>query len=112
MAALSENPVSLITEFPKYQVRMQNWETRIGQLGPVVQENLRFLFNVLDWAAQQEELTEIRGKGITRRPLEVTSEGTKRTVSWGLIAGLPTLISFFGLFGAAMRRRRQANLKL
>jgi hypothetical protein len=112
MATLSQNPVSLITEFPKYQVRMQNWEIRISQLGPVVQENLRFLFNVLDWASQQEELTEIRGKGIRRRPLRVTSDGTRKTISWGLIAGLPVFVSFFGLLGAAVRSRRKTTLKL
>lgn len=112
MAALTQNPVSLITKFPEFQANLQNWEVRIGQLAPIVQENLRFIFNLMDWASQQEELVEIRAKGVQRRPLISTEPGTRKALSWGLIAGLPAFVTLFGLLGMAMRQRRKRTLSL
>lgn len=88
-----------------YVANFQNWQLRLGQIGPVVQANLDFLHNALDWAIQNEALVDIRSKAWTQRPIRNVSAGTRTAVTVGLTVGLPLTFALVGLLGFAVRRR-------
>ena len=106
MSQLSANNFSLILQLPKYLANFQNWQLRLSQIAPVIQQALPFLSNVLDWAIQKESLAEIRAKGFVRRPIAEVSKSTQVTIMLLLILGLPVLFILFGLFRYIARKSR------
>jgi hypothetical protein len=68
------------------------------------QENGVFVLNAVDWLAQDEALIAIRSKDRRPPPLAL-SPGKKTWVKHGNVAGVPLLLSLFGL-ARQLRRRR------
>lgn len=109
-----EKVTGLGAAIPFYIRYVNAWGRLIGQQNPVhfgergrlqalpgqqtefLQKNLDFLFGVFDWATGETGLAAIRAKADTERPLKVESELQRRTITWGLLAGLPLLLLLFG----------------
>lgn len=60
--------------------------------------------NWIDWLAQEDALTQIRGKGDRFRPLVFSSDLHKNLVQYGNIIGVPALIVLIGLIRYFLRR--------
>ena len=60
--------------------------------------------NWIDWLAQDDALTGIRGKGERFRPLVFTSDLHENLVQYGNIIGVPALIVLIGLIRYFIRR--------
>lgn len=88
-----------------YVANFQNWQLRLGQIGPIVQSNVDFLHNALDWGIQNEALVDIRSKAWTQRPIRNVSAATRTAVTVGMIVGLPLAFALLGLLRFAARRR-------
>jgi hypothetical protein len=88
-----------------YVANLQNWQLRLGQIGPVVQANVDFLHNALDWGIQNEALVDIRSKAWTQRPIRNVSGGARTAVTVGMIVGLPLAFALAGLVRFVSRRR-------
>jgi ABC-2 type transport system permease protein len=69
--------------------------------------NTAFLLNTIDWLAQDEELIEIRSKGISERPLRPTSKIQKRVVTW-----VDMLLPSLALIVVGMVRWRRREKKV
>lgn len=94
----------------RWQANFQNWQIRIGQLSHLLQDNLKLLANVMDWAVAHEALADIRSKGDTRRPLQEVKATDARNMRLGAIVGVPLLLILFGFLRLRMRRSRVASL--
>jgi len=112
MQKLGQMSGELIKDFQKWRAGFQNWQIRIGQVAHTLQDNLRFMANVLDWSTSQEALVEIRSKGYTRRPLEDVEPGQVKVLRWASILGTPLLLIAYGLLRVASRRKRNLALKV
>ncbi|MBM4387958.1 MAG: Gldg family protein, partial [Deltaproteobacteria bacterium] len=97
MSQLSSGQADFFLKLRDYIARFQNWQLRLSQVGGVLQDNLDFLYNVLDWGVQQDALVEIRSKGVLKRPIANLSETAQSLVSYGYIFGLPFIFVIFGL---------------
>lgn len=89
-----------------WQANFQNWQIQIGQVSHLLQDNLRFIANVMDWAVAHEALADIRSKGDTRRPLSEIKAGDARNLRLLAIVGTPALLVLFGFLRMRFRRRR------
>ncbi len=107
LAQLSSGGMDFLEGLHLYMARYQNWRLRIQQLGRVLQDTVRFLPNVMDWAVQNEELVSIRSKGFIHRPLRQTTEGQRRALRYTGILAAPLLFSLFGLIRWQVRKRRK-----
>ncbi len=103
---LTSGRTDFFLKLRNYVANLQNWQLRLGQIGPIVQSNLDFLHNALDWAIQNEALVDIRSKAWTQRPIQNVSTVTRTTVTVGMIVGLPLAFALAGLLRFATRRRR------
>jgi ABC-type uncharacterized transport system involved in gliding motility auxiliary subunit len=112
MAGLAQGGFDVMSKLQGYAAKLQNWQLRISQTGEVLQDNIRLLFNVLDWSIQNEALVEVRSKGYGNRPLDQVEDGTKRLVTYGNIFGVPALFLMFGGLRYAVSRNRRARLKV
>ena len=110
MGQVSQGGIDFLKDLRRYYATFQNWQIRISQISESVQANLKFLFNVMDWAIQNDALVEIRGKEYTPRPLDRIEDGTKRTIKYANILGVPALFIAFGIVRWALRRRRKLTL--
>lgn len=106
MSQLSSGTADFFFQLKKYIANFQNWQLRLTQIAPIVQANLDFLFNCLDWGAQDEALVEIRSKGFERRPIAQVSSSAQTVISLGLIVGLPLLFALAGVSRFVVRRRK------
>lgn len=110
VAQVSQGGIDFLKDLRRYYATFQNWQIRISQIAESVQANLRFLFNVMDWAIQNDALVEIRSKEYTPRPLDRIEDSTKRTIKYANILGVPALFVAFGIVRWALRRRRKLTL--
>jgi ABC-type uncharacterized transport system involved in gliding motility auxiliary subunit len=110
-AKMSQFSVEALQNFQKWQANFQNWQIRIGQVSHLLQDNLRFLFNTLDWATAQEGLVDIRSKGDTRLPMQETEAGSAQQIRVAVLVGAPLLLILFGVARYQLRRRRAAALR-
>ncbi len=107
-ASLSKFSVEAMQQYGQWQANFQNWQIRIGQVSHLLQDNLRFLSNVLDWATAHEALADIRSKGDTRRPLQEIKPDEARNLRIGALIGSPLLLILLGFLRARFRRQRVA----
>lgn len=112
IAQVSQGGIEFLKDLRRYFAQFQNWQVRISQIAETVQQNLRFLFNVLDWSLQNDALVEIRSKEYTERPLDRLEDSTKRTIKYANILGIPAAFVLFGIARWALRRRRKHNLQV
>lgn len=111
IAQVSQGGIEFLKDLRKYYAQFQNWQIRISQISETVQQNLRFLFNVLDWSLQNDALVEIRAKEYTERPLARLEDSTKRAIKYANIIGVPAAFILFGIARWALRRRRKLDLR-
>lgn len=69
--------------------------------------NLVFFQNLVDSITVDEDLINIRSKGVTERPIKELTDGEKAAVRYLNIFGLTLLVVAFGLFRYYMRRRNR-----
>jgi ABC-type uncharacterized transport system involved in gliding motility auxiliary subunit len=68
-------------------------------------DNLIFFQNLVDSLSLDEDLINIRSKGVTERPIKELSDGVKAAVRYGNIFGLTLIVVAFGLIRYFVRRR-------
>lgn len=100
-----------IKAFTQWQANFQNWQIRIGQISHLLNENLQFLSNVLDWASAHEALVAIRSKGDTRRPMDDLEPEKQKELRLGALIGSPLLLILLGLVRWRVRLRRNRSLQ-
>ncbi len=106
MSQLTSGTADFFLKLKDYVANFQNWQLRLTQVSPILQANLDFLFNCLDWGVQDEALVDIRSKGLVRRPLETVSAGAQTALSLALIVGVPALFVLAGVARFVSRRKR------
>ena len=79
-------------------------EQMAGGRQPRYSEHIFLGLNWVDWLAQEDALTQIRGKGERFRPLVFSSDLHKNIVQYGNIIGVPALIIIIGLIRFFLRR--------
>lgn len=70
-------------------------------------DNFLFFQNIVDSLALDEDLINIRSKGITERPIKELSEGVKAAVKYFNIFGMTIFVMAFGLARYYLRRKRR-----
>lgn len=73
-----------------------------------VHQNLTL--NMIDWMLLDEQLLEIRTRGLTSAPIEELSDATRATIRYGNMVGLPLLFVIFGLVRWRMREAKRASV--
>mgnify|MGYP000950563944 CR=1 FL=1 len=106
MNQLTSGKADFFLQLRDYIANFQNWQLRLTQLSPVVQANLDFLFNCLDWGIQNEALVDIRSKGYVKRPIQAVSGPVRTVLQVSFIVGLPLLLALAGVLRLVSRRRR------
>ncbi|MBM4398009.1 MAG: Gldg family protein, partial [Deltaproteobacteria bacterium] len=106
MSQLTSGTADFFMKLKDYVATFQNWQLRLSQISGVIQANLDFVYNCLDWGVQNEALVDIRSKGVVRRPLDSLSPATRTAVTLGLIVGLPLAFAGFGVARFATRRKK------
>lgn len=101
-----------IKAFTQWQANFQNWQIRIGQVSHLLNENLQFLSNILDWASAHEALVAIRSKGDARRPMDDLEPSRQKSLRLGALIGSPLLLILLGLARWRMRLARNRSLKV
>ncbi len=101
-----------IKAFTQWQANFQNWQIRIGQVSHLLNENLQFLSNILDWASAHEALVAIRSKGDARRPMDDLEPEKQKTLRLEALVGSPLLLILLGLVRWRMRLARNRSLKV
>ena len=104
-AQLTSGRTDFLLKLRDYIANFQNWQLRLAQIAPVVQSNVDFLHNALDWGIQNESLVDIRSKAWTQRPIKNISSGARMAITAGMIIGLPLIFVAIGLLRFASRRR-------
>lgn len=95
------------------QLRVDNWQLRIGQVGrSLSMDGIPFLLNTLDWSVQRMALADIRAKQNPQRRIRAVDSGTSQTliqVAW--VGGLPLLFLLFGAGLWQWRTLRRRSLR-
>jgi ABC-type uncharacterized transport system involved in gliding motility auxiliary subunit len=107
MGQLQSGTADFFMKLKDYVANFQNWQLRLTQIGSVIQANLDFLFNCLDWGVQNEALVDIRSKGLVKRPIDPVSTTGRTVISLLLILGLPALFVGLGVVRFAVRRKKK-----
>jgi ABC-type uncharacterized transport system involved in gliding motility auxiliary subunit len=68
--------------------------------------NEAFVLNMVDWLLLDQELLDMRTRGLAMSPLEEVSDAKWSLLKWGNVAGLPAL---FALVGVVRWRTREAR---
>lgn len=72
-----------------------------------IQTNMNFIINTIDYLAGDDELIEIRSRGVTSRPLDELSKSSRSFWKWLNIL-LPTiLLILYGLFRMRLNREKR-----
>ena len=79
-------------------------EQMAGGAQPRYPDHIFLGLNWVDWLAQEDALTQIRGKGERFRPLVFSSDTHKNIIQYGNIIGVPALIILIGLIRFFLRR--------
>lgn len=74
--------------------------------------NEAFLLNLVDWMADDDDMREIRSRGLAAAPLAELSDGARLAVKWGNIFGVPILFVLFGVGRMLWRAHRRENVSL
>ncbi|MBP7380808.1 Gldg family protein [Myxococcota bacterium] len=106
IARITEGKSDLQADYSRFAARFINWQLRYTQLSGIINSNMDFVYNCLDWGVQNEALAEIRSKGADSRPLPALSRGAVLAWQFGLIIGLPVAFGLLGLARWSIRRRR------
>ena len=106
MSQLTSGTADFFLKLKDYIANFQNWQLRLTQISPIIQANLEFLFNCLDWGVQDEALVDIRSKGLIRRPLQTVSPSAQTAITLALTVGLPAVFVLWGVVRYLSRRKR------
>jgi len=106
LARMTEGKTDPAADLARYTARFLNWQLRFTQLSAVIDSNMGFVYNCLDWGVQNDALADIRSKSVDGRPLAVMSPVASGAWQIGLIVGLPLLFALFGVIRYRVRRRR------
>lgn len=79
---------------------------------PAYQVDLAFFLNMIDWLAQDKDLSAIRAKTLTQRPITYASESTPFVLEAVNIVGVPLLFILFGIVRWRLRSARRARARL
>ncbi len=101
-----------IKAFTQWQANFQNWQIRIGQVSHLLNENLQFLSNILDWASAHEALVAIRSKGDARRPMDDLDPDKQKSLRLAALIGSPLLLILLGLVRWRLRLARNRSLNV
>lgn len=112
MSKVAQGGMNFINELQNYQAKYQNWQLRITQIRETVEDNLRLLFNIMDWGVQNDALVQIRSKGYLHRPLKNVSETTQSMTKYANMLGVPFLFVLFGMGVMAVRKSRKRRLSV
>lgn len=112
MSKVAQGGMNFINELQNYQAKYQNWQLRITQIRETVEDNLRLLFNIMDWGVQNDALVQIRSKGYLHRPLKNVTETTQSITKYANIIGVPFLFVLFGVGAMAVRKSRKSRLSV
>ncbi len=74
--------------------------------------NLIFFANMIDWMVQDGSMSEIRGRGVTERPLAQLENWEKNTIKYVNLFGIPILLILYGFLRWGMRKARKSGLQL
>jgi hypothetical protein len=69
------------------------------------------MHNLVDWAAQEQDLVGVRTKQVLR-PLEPVAKGKKLALKYGNVAGVPLAFVIFGIVVWRTREARRRRVKL
>lgn len=72
-------------------------------------DNLLFFQNLVDSLSLDEDLINIRSKGITERPIKELKDGEKTAWRYGNIFGITAVVILFGVSRYFIRRRHKHN---
>jgi ABC-type uncharacterized transport system involved in gliding motility auxiliary subunit len=108
VAALMKFSVEGMMQYGQWQANFQNWQLRIQQVAHLLQDNLRFLSNVMDWSTAHGALADIRSKGDSRRPMREVKPDEARSLRLAALVGSPLLLIILGFLRARFRRQRIA----
>ena len=75
-------------------------------------QNVAFVFNLLDWLVLDEDLLQVRSRGLGAAALEEIGSRTRSTVKYLNVLGLPLGFVAFGLFRWRRREARRARVTL
>lgn len=106
MSQLTSGTADFFLKMKDYIANFQNWQLRLTQVSQILQANLDFLFNCLDWGVQDEALVDIRSKGFVRRPLQSVGAGAQTGLTLALVVGVPALFVLAGVLRFVSRRKR------
>lgn len=79
---------------------------------PAYQVDLAFFLNMVDWLAQDKDLSAIRAKTMTQRPITYASDSTPLVLEAVNIVGVPLLFILFGVARWRLRAARRARARL
>ncbi len=105
LAKMTEGMTDPESDIARYFARFANWRIRNAQVSQVIESNMGFIYNCLDWGVQNDALADIRSKSADSRPVSVQSGFA--AVAWqvGLVAILPLCFALFGFVRFRLRRR-------
>jgi hypothetical protein len=73
--------------------------------------NEALALNLIDWLMQDDALLAVRTRGLTAAPLsDSLSDGSRNTLKFANIVGLPLLLVGFGLIRWRMREARRTRM--
>jgi ABC-2 type transport system permease protein len=94
------------SSFISDETLMQSQYFRAYEIG------LSFFLNAVDWLAQDKQLSSIRSKSMTARPITVASRSTPNMIKAINVVGVPLLFIAFGFLLRMLRNARRARARL
>lgn len=70
-------------------------------------ENLLFFQNIVDYVSIDEDLINIRSKGVTNRPIKDVNDATRQTIRYINIFGVTLAVICYGMLRYYIRRKKQ-----
>ena len=74
--------------------------------------NQAFVLNLMDWLARDDAFLAVRSRGLKAAPLDELSDGTRSSVKYANVIGLPMLLTAFGLVRWRLRESRRKKVSL
>ena len=107
----SAGGMDFLLDLQAFNARFANWQIRMGQIGEIVNANIPFLRDSLDWSVKNDELVAIRGKVYNRRPITRVNAGTEQFLRFANLLGVPLLFIGFGGVHLMIRRRKRRTFR-
>ncbi len=76
------------------------------------QSNEALALNLIDWLVLDEDLLAVRSRGLAAAPLDELSDGSRNTIKYLNIVGLPFAFVAFGLVRWRVREKRRREVSL